>query len=120
MDEFIQLDQFCPSRALFAELTDKWSLMILYVLSHGDCRFNELKRRCAGISQKSLTQTLRRLERNGLVSRRVLDTSPVAVEYGITDMGRALSKPLKAMLEWAYEHTEAVSEARQKFDLKST
>ncbi|MCV6597864.1 MAG: helix-turn-helix transcriptional regulator [Mangrovicoccus sp.] len=114
-----RLDQCCPSRSLLADLADKWSLMILYVLSHGDCRFNELKRRCEGISQKSLTQSLRRLERNGLVSRQVLDTSPVAVEYRITPMGKDVSTPLKALLSWAYAHSEEVERARAAFDQKT-
>jgi len=116
MAQPFRLDQCCPSRSLLADLADKWSLMILYILSHGDCRFNELKRRCEGISQKSLTQSLRRLERNGLVSREVLDTSPVAVEYRITPMGRDVSTPLKALLSWAYQHSDEVEQARQAFD----
>ena len=74
----------CPSRLLFDQIADKWSMMVLTVLDRGPLRFNAIKRLLEGVSQKALTQCLRRLERNGLVSRRVLPSSPVAVEYAIT------------------------------------
>jgi DNA-binding HxlR family transcriptional regulator len=108
----------CPSRLLFEQIADKWSMMILTVLDKGPLRFNVIKRRLEGVTQKALTQTLRRLERNGFVERRVLDGSPVAVEYEVTPLGRTLHKPLKALYGWTMEHLAEVDKARQAFDRK--
>jgi len=108
----------CPNRLLFEQIADKWSMMILTVLDKGPLRFNVIKRRLEGVTQKAQTQTLRRLERNGFVERRVLDGSPVAVEYEITPLGRTLQKPLKALYAWTREHLDAVEAARQAFDRK--
>ncbi|MFP3480444.1 helix-turn-helix domain-containing protein, partial [Burkholderia sp. SIMBA_057] len=83
----------CPSRALFDQIADKWSMMVLHVLADGPLRFNVIKRQLEGITQKALTQCLRRLERNGLISRRVIPVSPVAVEYAVTPLGRTLEQP---------------------------
>jgi DNA-binding HxlR family transcriptional regulator len=106
----------CPNRLLFEQIADKWSMMVLTVLDKGPLRFNAIRRRLEGITQKAQTQTLRRLERNGFVERRVLDGSPVAVEYEITPLGRTLQKPLKALYAWTRDHLEAVEQARQAFD----
>ena len=70
----------CPSRELFDQIAGKWSMMVLTVLDGGPLRFNEIRRRLEGVTQKALTQCLRRLERNGLISRRVIPTSPISVE----------------------------------------
>jgi DNA-binding HxlR family transcriptional regulator len=106
----------CPSRLLFDQIADKWSMMILKVLDHGPQRFNTIKRRCEGVTQKALTQCLRRLERNGLVERRVLALSPVAVEYEITQLGRTLQAPFKALYAWTVDYMDVVEQARQRFD----
>lgn len=106
----------CPSRLLFEQIADKWSMMILVVLDAGPLRFNAIKRRLEGVTQKALTQCLRRLERNGLVSRRVIPLSPVAVEYAITPLGRTLQPPFKALYDWMMGHLPEVEEARQAFD----
>ena len=108
----------CPNRVLFEQIADKWSMMILTVLDKGPLRFNVIKRRLEGVTQKALTQTLRRLERNGFIERRVLTGSPVAVEYEITPLGRTLQKPLKALYAWAAEHLAMVEQARQAFDAR--
>lgn len=108
----------CPNRVLFEQIADKWSMMILTVLDKGPLRFNVIKRRLEGVTQKALTQTLRRLERNGFVERRVLNGSPVAVEYEITSLGRTLQKPLKALYAWTAEHLAEVDQARQAFDAR--
>ena len=108
----------CPNRLLFEQIADKWSMMILTVLDKGPLRFNVLRRRLEGVTQKALTQTLRRLERNGFVERRVLASSPVAVEYEITALGRTLQKPLKALYAWTADHFADVEKARQIFDRK--
>jgi DNA-binding HxlR family transcriptional regulator len=106
----------CPSRLLFDQIADKWSMMILTVLDSGPMRFNAIKRHLEGVTQKALTQCLRRLERNGLVLRRVIPASPVAVEYQITTLGRSLHKPFKALYAWTQENLGEVEAARRVFD----
>ena len=106
----------CPSRLLFDQIADKWSMMVLTVLDSGPMRFNAIKRELEGVTQKALTQCLRRLERNGLVSRRVIPVSPVAVEYEITPLGRTLQPPFKALYGWTLDHLDEVHAARVAFD----
>ena len=108
----------CPTRLLFDQISDKWSMMVLTVLDAGPLRFNAIKRHLEGVSQKALTQCLRRLERNGLVSRTVIPVSPVAVEYEITPLGRALQRPLKALHNWMLEHLDEFDTAREVFDAR--
>lgn len=105
----------CPSRALFDQIADKWSMMVLAVLDEGPHRFNAIKRRLEGVTQKALTQCLRRLERNGLVSRQVIP-SPLAVEYAITPLGNSLQYPLRQLHEWTLENLPLVEKARSVFD----
>ena len=109
----------CRSRLLFDQIDDKWSMMILTVLDGGPQRFNAIRRRLEGVSQKSLTQCLRRLERNGLLERRVIASSPVAVEYQITPLGRTLQTPFKALYAWTLANMEAVEQARNAFDRRA-
>ena len=109
----------CPSRLLFDQIADKWSMMVLTVLDRGPMRFNAIKRLLEGVSQKALTQCLRRLERNGLVSRRVIPMSPIAVEYEITELGRSLQEPFKALYSWTVGHFAAVESARARFDQRA-
>lgn len=106
----------CPSRLLFDQVADKWSVMVLTVLDAGPMRFNGIKRHLEGVTQKALTQCLRRLERNGLVSRRVIPVSPVGVEYSITPLGRSLQLPFNALYGWMIANLGAVEEARRSFD----
>ncbi len=106
----------CPNRLLFAEVSDKWSMMALSVLAEDPRRFNDIKRRLEGVSQKSLTQVLRKLERNGLVSRRVIEAAPVGVEYELTELGRSLLEPLRALYLWTARHLDAVESARRDYD----
>ncbi|SNY53198.1 transcriptional regulator, HxlR family [Pseudooceanicola antarcticus] len=108
----------CPSRDIIDQIADKWSMMILSVLSSGPTRFNEVKRRLEGISQKSLSQTLRKLERNGLVTREVLNTAPVAVQYSLSPLGRSLLPTFLAFYSWTKEHMHMVEAARAKFDAR--
>jgi DNA-binding HxlR family transcriptional regulator len=86
------------------------------ILADGDARFSELRRRIEGVSQKMLTQTLRGLERDGLVRRTVYPEVPVRVEYALTDAGRTLQGPLRALQEWSIEHLADVSASQQEFD----
>lgn len=106
----------CPARVLFDQIADKWSMMVLAVLDSGPLRFNAVKRQLEGVTQKALTQCLRRLERNGLVTRRVIPVSPVAVEYEITPLGRSLQEPFKALYTWTLASLPQVELARQTFD----
>ena len=106
----------CPSRILFDQIADKWSMMVLTVLDGGPVRFNAIKRLLEGVTQKALTQCLRRLERNGLVSRRVLPVSPVAVEYEITELGRSLQDPFRALYDWTIRYMATVEAARARYD----
>jgi len=109
----------CPSRVLFDQIADKWSMMVLTVLDAGPLRFNAIKRQLEGITQKALTQCLRRLERNGLISRMVLTGSPVAVQYEITPLGRTLQEPFKALYIWTVRKLPEVEQARKAFDQRS-
>ena len=109
----------CPSRSLFDQISDKWSMMVLITLEDGPVRFNAVKRRLEGITQKALTQCLRRLERNGLLTRHVIPVSPIAVEYAITPLGRTLLHPMKAMHDWTMNNLPAVDEARRAFDQRN-
>lgn len=105
----------CPSRALFDQIADKWSMMVLAVLDDGPQRFNAIKRRLEGVTQKALTQCLRRLERNGLVSRHVI-SAPLAVQYEITPLGRTLQQPLRQLHAWTLDNLQMVEHARNAFD----
>jgi DNA-binding HxlR family transcriptional regulator len=94
---------------------DKWSVMVIVCIQHGPRRFNEIKRGIEGVSQQMLTRTLRGLERDGLVTRTVMPTSPPQVEYALTELGRSLSKPVLALGQWACEHIDQVDEAQRRF-----
>jgi DNA-binding HxlR family transcriptional regulator len=109
----------CPSRLILDQIADKWSILILAALLPGPLRFNALKRELDGVTQKALTEALRRLERNGIVARRVIPVSPVAVEYSITPLGRTLKKPFQALFNWTVDHRAAVDKARRAFDGRS-
>jgi DNA-binding HxlR family transcriptional regulator len=106
----------CPCRLLLDQIADKWSVLVLASLRDGPLRFNAIKRRIEGVTQKALTQCLRRLERNGIVERRVLTTSPISVEYEITTLGRSVDRPLQALYLWTFEHMPEVERARAQYD----
>ncbi|TCP41235.1 HxlR family transcriptional regulator [Tamaricihabitans halophyticus] len=103
-------------RELLDQILDKWSLLILDKLCESSRRFNELRRAIPTVSQKSLTASLRRLERNGMIERSVIDTRPVAVEYRISTLGRTLQDLIDALLLWATRHIGQVQQARRAFD----
>jgi DNA-binding HxlR family transcriptional regulator len=106
------LNQNCQSRRALELISDKWTALIVYALVDGPRRHGELRRTVDGISQKMLTQTLRRMEAQGLVERDVLDRVPPHVEYSLTPLGRTLEKPLVAICEWAMEHLDELRDAR--------
>lgn len=108
-----------PHRELLDQVLDKWSLAVLNELCERPCRFNELRRAIPQVTQKSLTATLRKLERNGIVEREVVTTRPVAVEYRITRLGKSLRDPIDALLKWADIHLPQIRQAREDFDLSA-
>jgi DNA-binding HxlR family transcriptional regulator len=114
----------CPSRKLLERISDKWVALILSALGSGpDCageprpmRYSELSRLLAGVSQKMLTQTLRSLERDGLVTRTVVPTVPVTVSYELTDLGLSLHETMRGLKRWAESHMDEVLENRARHD----
>lgn len=104
---------------VLARVGDKWSVLVIMLLMDGPRRFNELKRMIGGISQRMLTLTLRGLERDGLVTRTVFPTIPPRVDYELTDLGRGLAKPVKALGEWAFSHLPEIHGARSDFDTRN-
>ena len=113
-------DANCPTRLVLDRIADKWSVLVLGLLAHEPIRFNELRRRIDGISQKVLAQALRQLERDGLVNRKVTPTVPVTVEYSITPLGRTLSRTVDALSTWAEKHFPDVLRAQQAYDRQAT
>lgn len=105
----------CPSRVILDQIADKWSMLALTVLSEPR-RFNAIKRRLDGVTQRVLTQTLRRLERNGLVDRRILPVSPPGVEYSLTARGRSLQVPFAALYGWTVDNMDGIVEAQKAYD----
>jgi DNA-binding HxlR family transcriptional regulator len=103
-------------REVLNRVGDKWSLQVIGQLGEGAQRFGELRRGVEGISQRMLTLTLRMLERDGLITRTVLPTSPPTVEYELTALGRTLIEPVRALAEWARAHREEIAAARKRFD----
>ncbi|MBV6791818.1 winged helix-turn-helix transcriptional regulator [Xanthomonas euvesicatoria] len=98
---------------------DKWTVMVVGVLSKGPARFNALMRDIGGVSHRMLTLTLRNLERDGLVTRTAYPTVPPKVEYELTQTGRSLIEPLSVLSAWVVEHRPQIEAARLKFDSKS-
>jgi DNA-binding HxlR family transcriptional regulator len=123
----------CPSRQLLDRISDKWVALVLAALGSdgphppgGDCdgkpqpmRFSELSRRLAGVSQKMLTQTLRSLERDGLIIRTVTPTVPVTVTYELTDLGLSLHQVMRDIKEWAEAHMNEVLANRKNYDTRT-
>jgi DNA-binding HxlR family transcriptional regulator len=105
-----------PHRELLDQVLDKWSLQVLDELCGKNLRFNDLRRAIPAIGQKSLTASLRRLERNGMIERVVLDTRPVAVEYRIAPVGDTLNELVDALLRWTTVNLPEVERARERFD----
>jgi DNA-binding HxlR family transcriptional regulator len=105
--------------SILARVGDKWSVFVIMLLGDGPRRFNELKRMVGGISQRMLTLTLRGLERDGLVTRTVFPTIPPRVDYELTDLGRGLQQPVRALGEWAMDHQREIEDARARFDRKN-
>lgn len=106
----------CPSRTSLARIANKWTAMIVMMLAQKPCRFGEIKTSIEGISGKVLTDTLRALERDGLISRQKFPEIPPRVEYQLTPLGETLIEPLNALRQWAESYTEEVLAAREEYD----
>jgi DNA-binding HxlR family transcriptional regulator len=102
---------------ILARIGDKWTVLVVEMLGDGPHRFSELRRMIGSISQKMLTTTLRGLERDGFVTRTVYPTIPPRVDYELTELGRELLVPVRALGEWARENRERIAKARDEFDL---
>ncbi|MBA4791719.1 MAG: helix-turn-helix transcriptional regulator [Rhizobiales bacterium] len=109
-------DPRCPTRLLLDRIADKWTVLLLTVIAEEPVRFNALKRRVGGISQKVLSQTLKSLERDGLVTRTAYATVPVTVEYALTPLGMSLAATLAPLAGWAAAHMGEIAAAQRDFD----
>ena len=110
--------QDCPTRTVLDIVADKWTSLLIVALVPGTKRFQQLKREIGGITQKMLTQTLRSLERNGLLERRAYATVPPRVEYTLTRLGHTLSETLEALQDWSVAHVEEIQRARKLMDAR--
>ncbi|WP_285727994.1 winged helix-turn-helix transcriptional regulator [Psychromicrobium xiongbiense] len=110
------LDPDCPSRLVFQRIGDKWASLVVQVLEEGPLRFGEVRARVAVVTPKVLTQTLRALERDGLVSRTLHAQIPPRVDYELTALGRSLVPPLRLLREWAESNVEQMEQARLAYD----
>ncbi|GHF59896.1 winged helix-turn-helix transcriptional regulator [Streptomyces griseosporeus] len=104
----------CRARLAFDLLANTWNAVVVWALREGPLRHGELRARIGGISQKVLTETLRRLEFNGLVARRAHGGSPPRVDYALTDLGRSLLAPIDAFGAWAFAHGDEVMAAQER------
>jgi DNA-binding HxlR family transcriptional regulator len=112
-------DPNCPSRVVLDRIAEKWTGLVVLALNDETLRFTQLRDRIGGVAPKVLTQTLRSLERDGLVRRRVYAEVPPRVEYSLTRLGRSLREPLEAVQHWAEQHMGAVMAARERADQAS-
>lgn len=110
------LSDMARVRPVLDKIADKWTIMILTVICPKPSRFNEIKRRLGGITHKALADALKRLERNGLVTRTVLPTAPIGVQYAITPLGHSLRQPFEALCAWALDHGDAIAAAGTAHD----
>lgn len=119
LDAFDAFDASCPSRRLLDTIGDKWASLVVVALGlEGPLRYTELSRRIAGVSQKMLTQTLRNLERDGLLTRTVTPSVPVRTDYELTPLGDSLLGTLRHLKEWAEAHMRDVDDARAAYDAR--
>ncbi|MBP2158080.1 MULTISPECIES: helix-turn-helix domain-containing protein [Asticcacaulis] len=108
-----------PAKAVLSRVGDKWSVLIVIALRGGPLRFNEIKRACGTISQRMLTLSLRGMERDGFVSRKVTPTNPPRVDYELTPLGHSLRGPVEALGQWAYQNHAAILAAQAAFDARA-
>jgi DNA-binding HxlR family transcriptional regulator len=113
---FDVLNPKCPTQQVLDRIASKWTMLVILTLAEKRHRYAALQRRVAGVTKKMLTQTLRALERDGLVRRRVYHTVPVQTEYELTEMGRSLAQAVTVIRAWAYDHMDGIAGARVAFD----
>ena len=106
----------CPSRQVLDAISDKWVTLVLNALADGPLRYSDLARRIAGVSQKMLTQTLRRLERDGLLTRTITPSVPVRVDYQLTRLGETILPVVTAIKQWSEAHIDEIHAARDDYD----
>jgi DNA-binding HxlR family transcriptional regulator len=109
----------CPSRQVLDAISDKWVTLVLTALADGPMRYSDLTRHIAGVSQKMLTQTLRRLERDGLLIRTITPAVPVRVDYELTALGETMLPLVAAIKQWSESHIEEIHSARSRYDRAS-
>ena len=109
-------DPDCPTRLVLDRVGDKWTVLVIDALSDGPLRFTQLRDRIGGVAPKVLTQTLRTLERDGLLTRTVHAQVPPRVDYEVTELGRSLSGPLAALTDWAETHVGRILHAREEYE----
>ncbi|MBP1327408.1 DNA-binding HxlR family transcriptional regulator [Leucobacter exalbidus] len=109
-------DPNCPTRTILDRIGDRWTVLVVGTLGHGPARFSQLASAVGGVSSKMLTQTLRALERDGLVQRTVYAEVPPRVEYALTDIGQTMREPLSALEHWAKSYVPEVLSAREAYD----
>ncbi|GAA5191309.1 helix-turn-helix domain-containing protein [Arthrobacter gyeryongensis] len=110
------LDPDCPSRVIFQRIGDKWASLVVQVLADGPIRFSELRKMVHVVTPKVLTQTLRTLERDGLITRTVHAQVPPRVDYELTELGASLLEPLTLLRLWAEDHVPSILKARDAYD----
>lgn len=108
----------CPVRHVLDEIGDKWSILVITGLKTGPARFSELRRAIPDVSQKMLTQTLRKLQRDGFIGREVTYTIPPRVDYELTPLGQSLCLQLEPLAKWALDSRDAIAKARAEYDQK--
>ena len=114
------LNALCPIRNVLDRVGDKWSTLLLMELKAGPLRFGKLRHAIQDISQRMLTETLRKLQRDGFISRKVFPTSPVQVEYALTELGRSLLGTLGQLADWSAQNHEAIRASRARFDAEAS
>lgn len=106
----------CPARQILDRIADKWTVLVILALATGPLRFGRLKAKVEGVSQKMLTQTLRGLERDGMVDRAAYPTVPVTVEYALTPLGHSLVDAVVGLRRWSHAHIDKIDQARRHYD----
>ncbi|NUP16468.1 MAG: helix-turn-helix transcriptional regulator [Streptomyces sp.] len=118
----VEYDAFlrsCPTNQLLDRISDKWVSLVVSALAAGPMRYSDLGRKIAGVSPKMLTQTLRSLERDGLLTRTVTPSVPVRVDYELTALGQSLAQLLTAVKDWAENHFDEVRDSRDRYDTEN-
>jgi DNA-binding HxlR family transcriptional regulator len=110
----------CPARQILDGIADKWTVLVVLALAAGPLRFARLRSKVEGVSQKMLTQTLRGLERDGMVDRTAYPTVPVTVEYALTPLGRSLVDAVVGLRRWSHAHIDKIDQARRKYDARKS